>query len=1032
MGTLQVNSLAVSNAAGSVFTPGTLTSTVQFNAANTLPATVFTTFNRVTFATGTTTASTGLTITGNVIINAAGGFSAGNFTHSVGGNWTNNGGTFLPSTGTINFNSTAANQVILGTAATQTFNNLTNTNTGRTLAIGGSTTTLNITGALAVTSGTFNIGAITTTVTGATTISGTLGITSAVNTKIFTGLITVNTGGTWSNTANAPITVRGGITNNGTFTAGTGIYTFDINNQDLNGILSISRVTVNVITLNNNNTLTVGTALAGSGVLNQVANALLKIGGTAAISTLQATSSGNTVNYTGAAQTLNSTNYYHLTMSGSGTDVMQAGTTSIGGDLTISGTVRTSIAANLTVGGNLVVGDGTIFTVGAFTFGVTGTTTIGAGVSGSIIISSATGAKSFTGLIRVNTGGSWNNSGGASLSVENGITNSGTFTGAATGIYTFNTNSQALNGSPTITMGNVVVPSGITVTNNNLCTIPTSLTGAGTFVQAAGATLSLGGTSTITSLQATNSGNTVNYTGAGQTVYSTNYANLTLSGSGTAVMQAGTTSITGNFTFGGTVRTTAVKALTIGGNLVIGAAANTFTAGAFTHSLAGNFTNNGTFTAAGSTLLLNGSTTQTIGGSRATTFASLTLSNAAGVTLVDGVNNVNKTITTNINLAAGYLTTSSTNLLILNNNATATVANSVAGVPQYNSPYVNGPMNKVGNQAFIFPVGSLGTGCVPIGISAPTLATDAFQGQYNRIPANSLGPLSAGMATIVAYVNVCEHWILNRVNGTPTVNVTGYWNANSPCNGETPGNYVKDLVTIALVHFNGTQWDASSYGSSFTNGGTITGSITWTGVSTFSPFALGNNFGTPDNPLAIKLDYFTAVKGNGFNTLSWKAQCNAAPNTFELQRSDNGIDFTRIDSATAVNPADCSQGFSYNDYGSTSAKSYYRVKMTDSHGVESYSVIKLITAETPALELISLAPNPVHESTSLTINATKAATVELVILGMEGKPLQRRSVQVQPGTNTVSLQTGSLSKGVYILQGTFLGGQTQIIKFLRN
>ena len=92
------------------------------------------------------------------------------------------------------------------------------------------------------------------------------------------------------------------------------------------------------------------------------------------------TNSGNTVNYTGAAQTVFNTNYSNLGLSGSGAKTMGAAITTIGGNLALSGTATATTAAALTVGGNLSVGSGTTFATGAtatWTLGVTGTTTVG-------------------------------------------------------------------------------------------------------------------------------------------------------------------------------------------------------------------------------------------------------------------------------------------------------------------------------------------------------------------------------------------------------------------------------------------------------------------------------------------------------------------------------------------------------------------------------------------------------------------------------------------------------------------------------
>jgi len=1016
-GTFSLNSIVVSNPTGSSFTPGTAaaTDTIQFNATNTLPTTVFTSFNNIAFSGGTTTAAVGFSAVGSVIINAGATFVAGSFTHNVGGNWVNNGGTFTATGSTIDFNGVAANSAINGTAPSQAFNNIVVDKTGFTLnAAATLTTSLTVSGTLTVLNGTFNM--------------------QNAGSNVFAGLVTVNGGATWNNTGNSAVNIQNGITCAGTFTSGNGIYTFDTNIQSLTGTLAIKNVTVNGITLTNNNTLTVATALSGTGTLTQAASATLNLGGTSLITTLQSTNTGNTVNYTGAAQTIIANNYYNLTLSGSGTAIMQAGTTAIAGDFTMSGTVRTTTADNLAITGNLIIGDGTILTVGAFGFAVTGATTIGSGASGRLAFSSPTGTKTFVGLIRLNAGSSWINNGAANsdINVQGGITNAGTFT-AGTGIYTFDTNTQDLNGI--LTIPNVTVTL-VTLNNNNTLTVSTALTGTGTLNQVGSTSiLNLAGTSTITALSATSVGNTVNYTGGAQTVFATNYYNLGLGNAGAKTLQTGTTSIGGDFTFSGTASANAVIGLTIAGNLNIGTG-TTFRGRTFTHSIAKNFANNGTFTPNTSTMVFNGTSAQTIGGSTATTFANLTISNSSGVSLDDGTNTVSKTVNTNLTLLGGYLTSTSSNLLILSQGATATVANAAieAGgsvfVPQSTSPFVNGPMRKIGTQAFVFPVGVVGTGCVPIGISAPGTATDAFDAEYLRSSGSALGTIASPN---LYSVSICEHWTLERSNGSSTISVTGYWNENSPCNGETAGHYVTDLTTISLAHFDGTSWDNNSTSlNSSTVGSTISGGITWTGVSTFSPFALGNNTGSKTNPLAIKLDYFTAVKANGYNKLSWQAECTSSSNTFEAQRSTDGVAFTSIDTVRINNASDCSTPSTYNDYTSNSNNVYYRVKMTDASGVVSYSDVVLLSTVVNAIDFIGIAPNPVKNDATIKISSTSDDKVELVIMSLDGKQLQHSTIQVQAGANTVNLHASNLAKGVYILRGIFSGGQTHTIKFIKE
>ncbi|MBF8296366.1 MAG: hypothetical protein HW389_2911, partial [Bacteroidetes bacterium] len=124
------------------------------------------------------TGTVALTNGGTMTINAGGSVTAtGAAIFNVNGNWTDNGGTFTPSTSTISFNNTTTAQTIGGTAASQTFNNLTiNKAAGILLSVGGSTTsltvnnltetlgnftapaTMSVTGALTRTAGTFTAG----------------------------------------------------------------------------------------------------------------------------------------------------------------------------------------------------------------------------------------------------------------------------------------------------------------------------------------------------------------------------------------------------------------------------------------------------------------------------------------------------------------------------------------------------------------------------------------------------------------------------------------------------------------------------------------------------------------------------------------------------------------------------------------------------------------------------------------------------------------------------------------------------------
>ncbi len=515
----------------------------------------------------------------------------------------------------------------LSGSGVKTLTSVTTVNGNLTLSGTASATTaaaLTIGGNLTVNSGTtFTVAGFNLTVTGTTSVSGTLAHSSATGTKTFTGNVTINSGGLWNETAAAVISMAGNLQIDGTFTASTGLHTLSGAGKTLSGLNAIVIRSLTVSgTYQNNGTLTVNTALAGAGTLTQGTGAILNLGGTSAITGLTATANPNTVNYTGAAQTVKATAYNILNLQGSGAKTLTSVTT-VNGNLTLSGTATATTAAALTIGGNLTVNSGTTFTVAGFNLTVTGTTS----VSGTLAHSSATGTKTFTGNVTINSGGLWNETAAAVISMAGNLQIDGTFT-ASTGLHTLSGAGKTLSGLNAIVIRSLTV-SG-TYQNNGTLTVNTALAGAGTLTQGTGAILNLGGTSAITGLTATANPNTVNYTGAAQTVKATAYNILNLQGSGAKTLTSVTT-VNGNLTLSGTATATTAAALTIGGNLTVNSG-TTFTVAGFNLTVTGTtsvsgtlahssatgtktFTGNVTINSGGlwnETLIISGSNTKTL------------------------------------------------------------------------------------------------------------------------------------------------------------------------------------------------------------------------------------------------------------------------------------------------------------------------------------------------------------------------------------------------------------------------------------
>jgi hypothetical protein len=169
----------------------------------------------------------------------------------------------------------------------------------------------------------------------------------------------------------------------------------------------------------------------------------------------------------------------------------------------------------------------------------------------------------------------------------------------------------------------------------------------------------------------------------------------------------------------------------------------------------------------------------------------------------------------------GLVHTADTAMLVLMDNAVSVWAS--------DSSYVEGPMMKIGNEAFTFPVGRNGQ-YRAIGMSAPANATDAFVAEYFDVNSHWTYDHAERQGTI-ADIARNEYWDLLRAVGTSNVEVTLSWDSISPCAFDDPADL---LVTV----WDGTEW--TDIGNGGTTGDTISGTIDSDGPSAvYGAYAIG-------------------------------------------------------------------------------------------------------------------------------------------------------------------------------------------------
>jgi hypothetical protein len=441
---------------------------------------------------------------------------------------------------------------------------------------------------------------------------------------------------------------------------------------------------------------------------------------------------------------------------------------------------------------------------------------------------------------------------------------------------------------------------------------------------------------------------------AAQTVNALSYYNLSISGART------TTSVT---LTSGTIN--------ISGSLIPTA---TFTSGGYI--VTGNTVN---FTSSGA---------QNIPGF---TFNNLTVS-GGGTKTATGAITVNGAFT----LSSTVLTTTSVNLLTLADNATTSGASLTA--------YVNGPVKKIGNDAFTFPVGKSGTGYMAIGISAPGNTTDAFTAEYMRASATSLG--SNITASGLFRVSNCDYWNLNRVTGSSTVDVTLSWNGYTNCNAAA---YVTDINTLTVAHFNGTSWD--SHGKNSTTGTASSGTITRNGVSSFSPFAIGSStdYG---NPLSVKFSSVKAEKEQVGAKVSWTNMSEINIDHYEVERAAGSDQFVLAGKQTATVNSNSEASYQWIDITPVNGTVLYRVNAVATDGSFVYSSTVKVVADKGTVQLY---PNPVSsDQVHIEAGQLAAGLYEMKLYNMNGKQIGQKTITHRGGAiNELIELPAVMSPGIY-------------------
>ncbi|HEV8270709.1 MAG TPA: T9SS type A sorting domain-containing protein [Chitinophagaceae bacterium] len=185
-------------------------------------------------------------------------------------------------------------------------------------------------------------------------------------------------------------------------------------------------------------------------------------------------------------------------------------------------------------------------------------------------------------------------------------------------------------------------------------------------------------------------------------------------------------------------------------------------------------------------------------------------------------------------------------------------------------------------------------------------------------------------------------------------------------------------------------------------------------------------------PLPIHLISFLGnMNNNNKVTLSWTVADNEIANSFEIERSFNGRDFTTVALVFASEKMGI-ENYQYYETTSGTDKVMYRLKMIDKNREIDYSRILIFQLKSKTSSNIKIIGNPVNDKLTFSYTSSVTQSVDVKVYDMTGRVVLNNKVNSLEGSNVISLPLSSTFKaGMYVVEVNN-GTELQSSKFVKQ
>ncbi|WP_162944886.1 T9SS type A sorting domain-containing protein [Flavisolibacter nicotianae] len=164
--------------------------------------------------------------------------------------------------------------------------------------------------------------------------------------------------------------------------------------------------------------------------------------------------------------------------------------------------------------------------------------------------------------------------------------------------------------------------------------------------------------------------------------------------------------------------------------------------------------------------------------------------------------------------------------------------------------------------------------------------------------------------------------------------------------------------------------------------------------------------------------------------LKWSIQETEDFKSFDIERSEDGINFTKVGSKLAISKG---SNADYDFVDATPKQNVslrYRLKLISKDGISVYSDLK--EARVSEMQIVvRLKQNPVRNNIEVELTAASARQASLTVVSQNGLQVATQTFRLSTGINQLSLSAQSLLQGLYQLV-VEAGSERKTLSFIKE